>query len=822
MIKKLFNKASLKKVFTCFMVSALVVSSPLGQKAASATEEANKKYIKEVVLAYGKTEKEARDWLEKMGYKALDGNINAGTSDDGGIDINVVLVGYKTTSNVSEAIRDMAVMNMSGGYNITDLEKVIKAQNEKLSDDIDHLIELTAAYKTNYKLAVKSKAKGKSQHASTLRIHDLLNKYVDDDTGKGMGDILLKDFTNDNNKTALKALFLQANPDLMGIIENMLVMSVGEGNKNWLQRMGTLNSKKTYFKRILARKRTPRLAKKYIDGLYGDKLDVALDGMKEINERINEAKEITQEINEKYGFEDAAKDKQEEVIKEYFGIDEDKLSDIEEDDSFEESMKKTDDYLDCTENLTNSQKYTETLSIIAYLNGIKYGDETLLDYFTREEGYYENEDNKYELGAIFEAMSDEEISALGVNTNLYTAIKYGMQDDKELWSGKKEIKNAVKQVDNIIKDVDKVSIYDGVKRTMFKESVAITDAGQSRTGDVFNFETSTASNIALIATGAISMVIGSLFIYTGVKFYTLLADSVLLGAEAEFGQGFSFFRNFCANISQKFSEVVSLIINGTTLSSLLDQLSNASKKRFLFDKNYDEVLEKVTRTMRISNVILTVLGVVVAAVGIYFAAKGIWNIIKEKEEYYKGDYSKEIPAVMVDVSYNENSESQYTYYSAVKCNRNSSDFNGIKKTDAGLKDFGDVNGDTGKQWVALYTTTDESYGEPILADSLKVKTGNESLDDGHKQIHSFNEPYVGFNLTSSVYCYSDGNNGTYIDYQVESNDSKADANANAASKDAASAFSKTNLMVIYSVIAGAAGIVLGTGINLLYARKKED
>ena len=55
------------------------------------------------------------------------------------------------------------------------------------------------------------------------------------------------------------------------------------------------------------------------------------------------------------------------------------------------------------------------------------------------------------------------------------------------------------------------------------------------------------------------------------------------------------------------------------------------------------------------------------------------------------------------------------YYQAVLCNRKSD-----SEDYAAMKDFGDLNGDVGKQWMALYTLKNGSGS--ILADSLKVVT----------------------------------------------------------------------------------------------------
>ena len=66
-------------------------------------------YIKSVKLAQAKTREEAKDALEKEGYIFLEGNLNEGTDADG------VWLGYTITTDPSEAIYDIKLMNTKGG-----------------------------------------------------------------------------------------------------------------------------------------------------------------------------------------------------------------------------------------------------------------------------------------------------------------------------------------------------------------------------------------------------------------------------------------------------------------------------------------------------------------------------------------------------------------------------------------------------------------------------------------------------------------------------------------------------------------------------------
>ena len=138
-------------------------------------------------------------------------------------------------------------------------------------------------------------------------------------------------------------------------------------------------------------------------------------------------------------------------------------------------------------------------------------------------------------------------------------------------------------------------------------------------------------------------------------------------------------------------------------------------------------------------------------------------------EYYKVNFSP-IPKYIVEeadiTAKNEKGETvmirnQTAYYKVVSCNRKQGDSNVEKKNFEILKDRNDLNGDVGKQWLSLYSVKYKN-GAPILADSLKIKTGSGDAPEGYTTgIHRFGENNA-FNLTSKLYCYNDPYDGTYV------------------------------------------------------------
>lgn len=89
-------------------------------------------YVGEVFIAYGDTEDEAKQWLRDNGWEPVNGDFNAGKTSNANKDVAAVM-GIKRTSDPNNAVTDMAVMQMSGGYAFDDYEKLVKEKNRRLT-----------------------------------------------------------------------------------------------------------------------------------------------------------------------------------------------------------------------------------------------------------------------------------------------------------------------------------------------------------------------------------------------------------------------------------------------------------------------------------------------------------------------------------------------------------------------------------------------------------------------------------------------------------------------------------------------------------------
>ena len=150
------------------------------------------------------------------------------------------------------------------------------------------------------------------------------------------------------------------------------------------------------------------------------------------------------------------------------------------------------------------------------------------------------------------------------------------------------------------------------------------------------------------------------------------------------------------------------------------------------------------------------------------AALSIYATVSEMLAYYNVTF-KAIPTYMVDEAditevVNGRTimkKNETAYYKIAQCNRKEGESDAEKDNYRVLGNHNDLNGDVGKQWLALYYVKYKE-GRPILADSFKVIKGNSDLPSGYESgIHRFGEG-AAFNLTHKYYCYNDGPDGTFV------------------------------------------------------------
>ena len=197
----------LKVLISMILVATMCVTMMMPASAGRVTY-----YLSDLKMAEAATEDEAKNMLTGAGYEILDKNLNPGGS-------KAVYLGYKKSTNVDDAITDVKVMNMNGGFNISDYETIFQDALDQYSSEVNNIRVAANEFAENYKA-------GKKEALNAYR--QLNYYYVEDDKGvkTNMGDYMLG-FPKTNEGFA--DILLKGNPNILNNIRILLSMGVADG-----------------------------------------------------------------------------------------------------------------------------------------------------------------------------------------------------------------------------------------------------------------------------------------------------------------------------------------------------------------------------------------------------------------------------------------------------------------------------------------------------------------------------------------------------------------------------------------------------------------
>ena len=728
MLKKWFRGA-----VSAFLAVAIAVTTCTSAMAASSKAT----YIKDVVISYGSTEDEAKNWLTENGYQVLDHNLNEG-ADDLISSKRAVYLGYTTTEDAEEAVTDMKLMNMKGGYSVQDYQMLLEEQKTNIRSFLDNFIIAINEYRTNY-------ANGQQR---AVVAHEMLNLLYDDDTQQYMGDLLLnkiKEEYTDEEWNALSedaqskigdmtTILMQANANAVLAIQQYIAMATDSEDGTWLDRY---NSAKTYDEMLN-------------DLMESDNLTINDAENQLAAEYDEDAKNIA------YKF---------EAYKTF----------LENYTNADISFSSTEEEIDAYEAAHEDFDYTTWFAAgtqYELLAKATNDDISLLDLITDNE-YDVLESGRYLLYPLVSVLTEGQRASLDF-VSMYYLVALGVNSDDAVKQGMENLDmSALKEQNN--------SIYEGIDRTIFSDEVAMTN-------EALRLQASSGKSAINGVWDSISV---TTYILWGVFGLSALCMAAAIG-----------YNTYLANIPAALERKV------ITLTKEVSSAIRAGKTEMSaeWQKQLDDATEAVLNNAE-NNPNAAIMkftywaSVAMVAVSLVLFAISIWNTYQDLKEYYDAEFTP-IPLHMVDEGVDEYDAKVYTYYDAVTCNREEAGM----VTDANrlLKNYGDLNGDVGRQWVALYTTKDKNAGNPLT--ELKVQYEDSSLpDETYTALSMFGESSAQ-NLTNktSGYTYADGKSGIYLFY-------KTDANAFAGS--VFSNNSQVLVSVTAAVVVGAAAFFVGMGVE---------
>ena len=811
-------KKGLSVVLAGAMVICLAAAAGVPTAVYAEETEGSGKYVSDVFIAYGKSEKKATEWLQKNGWEPVKGDFNAGKAsffDDNKIqDQNVAAVmGIKRTDDKEQAITDMAVMNMKGGYSLPEYEKLIDEKKAEINEFINHFMVVIEQYRANYNGEGSEFGKKRAETA-----HDMLNNFTDggedeeyavNDTGMKMGDGLLEKTRQEGNEAGidLEQLLLESSGPAMLIVETLLALSADVNEQTWIERAGGLTGEELaenlvqYAPEAEGQDVAESAVPQFLGQKYGDTAAVLAEQWGAINEQMRwfESYCNQNDLWEKDGDSTEAYDKR---LNDYF----DNLKKSDEAAYNEESKK----FGSCS--LLYDSLYE------CHFEG-EWG-ETMGDFFNPSDEAYSYPEAEAFL-PMAAALSDGQRASMDF-LSLQALLLIGFGSDEGL-------KKALPEIDKTFGDIEDMSIYTGVNRAAFRGGVAITsealmeqNAGKGQAFDQMwdNMGIVAISSYCAAIAGIVSMIAGGVMVAKGTTTYTVAA-ATRGGYQWKLAQSnMNLTKNVVKLAQQNYD------LGRTTAEKLAQVKQNALDAEKDFEALDKTTVTETTKMGYAGRIFLGVGGALLVGAAIVKAV--------QMYKYYQRDMTP-IPRMIVDesdiVTYltddngkpilDGNGEQKknidfktYEYYSAVKCNR--PEVGEIGDWQDGVSDYkdpehycfdiADLNADMGQEWIALYTVKSQDKGDPILADSLTLQYGSNKAPKGcTKGLHLFTYTNA-VDLGDTAWAFNNDKKGVYFFW---------DADTNAFAADAASAFSGGQL-----ALAGIGGLILGIAGATLVLNKK--
>ena len=768
------------------------------------------KYVSDVFIAYGKTEADAKKWLVDNSWEPINGDcdLNAGKAsffDDNMLqDQNVAAVmGIRRTDEAEEAVTDMAVMNMKGGYSIPDYESLIKEKKADITELINSYIPVIKEFRDNY----NGKGSEFGQKRAKLT-YDLLNRFYDGgdeyampgDTGKKIGDIFLAKTTQEGNDKGgdLQKIILESSGPAMLTVEVLLALSADSGEDLWLTRVQSLTGDDLaknltkYVPEAEGQDIAPSAVNQFLKQHFGDTAKTLAKGWQDVHDefvwfdKYNKANDLWQ----KHG---------------------------ESDDAYKARLDAYFDGLIKEDKETGEETRSQyELDAILYngLHDIEYpGDwgTTMGDLFDPADG----SDMSGKVNAFLPmaaTLSDGQKASLDlVSLSALLLMGLGTEDAFD---------KALPDIKSIFKGNTDLSIYTGVDRSVFRGGVALTsqalmEQNIGRSSSYVELWGNTGilaiSSYAAAALSVVAIIGGAVMKAKGITYLNGITKAEVQNAAAR-----------VKRLQDRLKDMESFFGKNSRHYRQSEGNLEVAKKQYNYYKS-KEVPSKMGIAGR------WVMGIGGALLVGASVVKGV-----QLYKYYKRDMTP-IPNMIVDesdiVTYqtDENGDpvtdesgnqkknidfNTFEYYTAVLCNRQEvgeiGDWqSGVEEyASQGCGDVADMNADMGQEWLALYTVKSSSKGAPVLADSLKLQYGSKDMpDDCTNALHMF-EFTNPMDLGDTAYAYNNAKKGIYLFWKEEES-----------SYDVSSAFTQGTL-----AMAAACGAAIGVIITLfvLMPKKKKE
>ena len=727
----------MKRIIAVCMTFVILSVTPLNEAAPGIVSQTDTsmaaeskdggKYISEIRIGVGSTPDQAKKELEEGGYTILkddtgnyaDLNVDAGSKSllkEGPTD-KIVYLGYKTTSDPEQAITDIAAINMgvddsSRPYSVDDYNVLMeKAMESQIKPFVDRFIATLEEYRENYK-----KPKDTLNHIRADHMRQMLNRLTDDDTGKPVGDLLLNKTKYEMGDTAYNALsdaekknhadiltiLMQANGQATLTMETLLTKATDTSDDTWIDRFSATGLEDL----------KDRIMDEDPDIKSLTDLNAAMD-----RKYHDTATAILNKWNVFYEEVAGAKDRVDELENSVEEID--RISEkIEAADLENMSEKEMNTMADTVNELTDTAYDARSIGLCSYLEAVDYGDGTMLEFFEKEYSELSTDSGIRSLYPMVDALSPGQIAGLDF-LSLADLISLAIAD-----------KDTYADTQSDISEMATASIYEGVDREIYEPvGVAMTSGAlrdeAAKNEDQGDFMSGTLPIVMMSVTaGTVLAAVSSIISLKTIKY-----------------------------IGKKNYIKWRIAYNNYMVKCEYGQARIMENRFFRLEKSI-KLGKKLMRGLPVVAAIMVVADIVAT--------------IQDAVKYYRTTFAPN-PNIMVDkadITVNNDggkdimAKNQTVYYRVVRCNRKEGTTDIEKDNYRAMEDKADLNGDIGRQWLALYSVQ-YKYGRPILADSRLYKKGDESVPEGYSVgIHEFgaldeNNVASVLNLNKKAYLFRD-------------------------------------------------------------------
>lgn len=681
-------KRTFKSLISFLLVLSLVIGMSVTAFAASDVEE---EYISELRLVYADSYQEAQERLSEtalQGYKIL----NHGLNGNSGV-VNTLLgtsgvwLAYKTTTDIDEAITDIAIMQMGGGYSVGNYQQMIEQTREEYNamgaiylDAIDYFAE---AYEAGNFLADAAYRQ--------LNFYSGMDKYEED----RLGDLFVDGVMT---KSSLATLFFEGNTTVTNNIRRLLALGVSYNE-----------DRKTYFEKVSESAAEMDDDSTVFDNAgYKDLSKVIATSIPVFQNMFSELSAYEAELN----YEDEEFTSLELKYAEYKSI--------------ADRMRHV-NYLDGKTLYEFCMEYstaTDLSKLYPLVDALNDGQVAMTKVFH----YYDVV--RYSMSDSPEELIDSEIAALEEQyADSPVSVYLGVDRDvyKNSFAITSEAARADAYTDStslgeaLFGDGAWVSTSIEIAAGALGVGLAVWAIVRTAKGTL---DVENAAEVAAAASGKLKEEALAL----AEDFMTMQDDkleelrqvciSKKVSTLANFSDDAWDAMNYSGKINTLLAESDAL---GTQNTKLLNQI-NADYCKGYQTGWEDAAMEARNAAARNAKILTGT----IYAVGALAAAYSAFSQFKKIYDYYHPKYD-EIPVAMVDLVKTVDGD-RYIKYDVVY----------EAKLMEGKLHAGDLNAYTGQRWNAMYYTKSSEAGNPLLAD-FEVSNNNSRPNKGYRAVHRFGE-----------------------------------------------------------------------------------